>query len=109
MAHEHTEFNLLIEDCNRKQCRQLEYTCICTQTDNGLKILVNGVRNINTNEVIKDPNKLPPIKRVMEAAALYNWHFANQAVFTETQVSYTGVTREDGREDGREEDWELGE
>jgi len=82
---------LLIEDnpsargaplINEGKPRQLEYACIATQTPRGPSLTVKAVRDANTHEDISDPDQLPPLQVVIEAARLYDWSWTNQQVFS---------------------------
>lgn len=78
-----SRFSLFIEDDGPQGLRQLEYACVCKMTAGGPKLVIDGVRNAVTNEIINDTNLLPDPQIVMEAARLYDWHYNHQPVFDE--------------------------
>lgn len=70
-------FKLFIEE----PTRQLECTCRCKMTKHGPMLVIAGVRNATTKEIITDKSLHPDPQIVTAAAELYNWHHDHQAVF----------------------------
>ncbi len=70
----------------RNPTKHFECTCVITSTEQGPRLLVKAVDDMEQNAPISDEQDIPAIQRILEAAKLAEWCENHAEVFTEGKV-----------------------